>query len=53
MAIAGQQLDKYVSSETDTHAVIEELFQAVFSMRTLQSLYSENHGSWLGVIVSS
>lgn len=53
MVIVGQQLDKYLSSETNTHAVIEELFQAVLSMRSMPSLYSEGHGSWLGVAVVS
>jgi hypothetical protein len=53
MVIAGQRLDKYVSSETETHAVREELFQAVLSMRSLSSLYSKGQGPLLGVAIVS
>jgi hypothetical protein len=32
-AIARQQYVKHVSAATDTHAIIEELFEAVFSLQ--------------------
>jgi hypothetical protein len=38
-----QRLDKEVSAATDTHAEVEELFEAVFSMLSLPRLYSEGH----------
>jgi hypothetical protein len=36
------QQPNHVTAATDTHATIEELFEALFSMRSLQRLYMEN-----------
>jgi hypothetical protein len=41
-AIAKQQLSNHRSTAADTHATIEELFEAMFSMLTMPRLYNES-----------
>jgi hypothetical protein len=42
MAIAREQLGKYASVVTDTHAAIEELLEAVFSVGSAPRLHNED-----------
>jgi hypothetical protein len=42
MAVAREWLGKHASAATDMHATIEELLEAVFSMRSMQRLYKES-----------
>jgi hypothetical protein len=44
---ARQRLYKHVSAATDTHAKIDELLKAMFSMRSVRRLYSEGHREML------
>jgi hypothetical protein len=43
-AIAWGQLDKYMSAAMDAHTTIEELLEAVFSMRSMLRPYNEDTG---------
>jgi hypothetical protein len=42
MSIARQNLSKHVSMATNTHAIIEELLKAVFSMQSMPIPYNED-----------
>jgi hypothetical protein len=42
MVFARQQLNKLMSTVTDTHAAIEELLEIMFSVWSLPRLYSED-----------
>jgi hypothetical protein len=42
MAFARQQLDKHMSTVTDTHAAVEELLEIMFSVWSLPRLYRED-----------
>jgi ribosome-interacting GTPase 1 len=41
-AVARQRSHKYISASTHKHATIEELLDAVFSLRSVTRLYNEN-----------
>jgi hypothetical protein len=41
-AVDRQRRGKHISATKNKHATIEELFEAVFSMRPLPRLYSED-----------
>jgi hypothetical protein len=42
-AIASQRLGEHAPAATDAHATMEELVDAVFSMRSVPRQYSEDH----------
>jgi ubiquinone biosynthesis protein Coq4 len=39
MAVTREWISKHASAATDTHTMIEELLEAMFSMQSLQKLY--------------
>jgi hypothetical protein len=48
-AVAGQRLGKHMSPAMDTHAIIEEILEAVFYMSSVPTPSGRVRQSWLGV----